>query len=174
MFGGWTSLPKYRPLVIISSPNYKDPERWKPYKFSKDEIINIYPYLRVAIGRHNAYECEYGKENYKVPFEYGAEDVLVNKSYKSKSGSVLVSVGISEIGRDCEGAQEKSYARNWFLIKNNTVDFIGKDMDLVDAGDYDNDGKVEFMFWYSAYNKDGYVLMYDDFRQSASYIWNYH
>ena len=46
-------------------------------------------------------------------------------------------------------------------------------MELIDAGDYDNDGKSELLFWYSGYNRDGYILIYDDFRKSAEYIWGY-
>jgi hypothetical protein len=47
-------------------------------------------------------------------------------------------------------------------------------MELVDAADYDGDGKSELLFWQSAYNRDGYILIFDDLRQRIEYTWRYH
>ena len=171
LFGGWASLPEFRPLVLNSKPYYKDPEKWKPYKISKDERKKLYPLLRVSIGSVNAYKCE-GYDN--VPFNYGLKDMIVNKAYRSKNSSILVSVGINDKARRCEGANQKHHDKYWFYIKGDHVDSVGKDMDLVDAGDYDNDGNSEFIFWYSGYNKDGYILMYNNFKQEIRYTWGYH
>lgn len=30
-FSGWCSPPTYRPIVVVSSPNFKDPAQWKPF-----------------------------------------------------------------------------------------------------------------------------------------------
>ena len=45
---------------------------------------------------------------------------------------------------------------------------------LVDAGDYDNDGKSEFLFCIDQYNRGGYKLFYDDFKKRAVFQFNYH
>jgi hypothetical protein len=47
-------------------------------------------------------------------------------------------------------------------------------MDLLDAGDYDGDGRSEVLFWSSGEDVDGYVLMYDGFTKSAEFKWSYH
>jgi hypothetical protein len=67
----------------------------------------------------------------------------------------------------------KSQTR-WFLLHDETVDFIGSGMELVDAGDYDGDGRSELLFWHSGYNLDGYLLVFDDLRQKIEYVWSYH
>jgi hypothetical protein len=52
--------------------------------------------------------------------------------------------------------------------------YLGQDLTLVDAGDYDGDGASELLFWYSGYDEDGYTLVYDGGRKSVDYHWNYH
>lgn len=47
-------------------------------------------------------------------------------------------------------------------------------MKLVDIGDFNGDGKPEILFWRTAYDQDGYVLFYDDFKKSLSCSWRYH
>jgi len=45
---------------------------------------------------------------------------------------------------------------------------------LVDAGDYDNDGKSEIVFSISRYNRGGYELFYDDFKGHTVFEFSYH
>ena len=45
---------------------------------------------------------------------------------------------------------------------------------LLDAGDYDGDGKSEVVFFLSGYNEDGYALFYDSFRKFVFHTWSYH
>jgi hypothetical protein len=52
--------------------------------------------------------------------------------------------------------------------------FLGAGMWLVDAGDYDNDGKSEVLFSIDQYNRGGYILFYDDFKKQAVFEFSYH
>jgi hypothetical protein len=47
-------------------------------------------------------------------------------------------------------------------------------LSLVDAGDYDGDGKAEVIFFVSGYNEDGYAMFYDAFRKNVFSTWSYH
>jgi hypothetical protein len=40
---------------------------------------------------------------------------------------------------------------------------------LVDAGDYDNNGRDELVFSIDRYNRGGYELFYDDFKKHATF-----
>ncbi len=64
-------------------------------------------------------------------------------------------------------------ARHWFVVRKKGIDFVGRQMELIAAADFDDDGTTEFLFWSSAENADGYVLYFDDLRQRIEYIWNY-
>jgi hypothetical protein len=45
---------------------------------------------------------------------------------------------------------------------------------LVDAGDYDNDGKSELIFSINRENEGGYEIWYDSFKKHAIFKFNYH
>jgi len=44
----------------------------------------------------------------------------------------------------------------------------------VDFGDFGSNGEQEALFSLAAYNEDGYLLFYDDFRKVARLTWGYH
>jgi hypothetical protein len=69
---------------------------------------------------------------------------------------------------------EPAWLAHWFLLHDAQADLIGTGMELVDAGDYDGDGRSEVLFWKSGYNRDGYLLVFDGLRQKAEYTWSYH
>ena len=61
------------------------------------------------------------------------------------------------------------------LLKSRHPESFGNlSLSLVDAGDYDADGKSELIFFLSGYNEDGYALFYDSNRKSVRWTWSYH
>jgi hypothetical protein len=64
----------------------------------------------------------------------------------------------------------------WFFVSpNGTVRRIGSFMSLLDAGDYDNDGKSELVFFLSqGEDTDGFVLFDASLQKQASLTWHYH
>jgi hypothetical protein len=85
-----------------------------------------------------------------------------------------VAVGMNSEKYGCDGPRPPEWGDNWFLIDGDNIDFLGREMTLVDAGDYDNDGISELLFWHSGYNEDGYVLMFNSFTEKAEFMWGYH
>lgn len=45
---------------------------------------------------------------------------------------------------------------------------------LVDAGDYDSEGKSELLFTIAGYNRGGYELFYDDFNKHVTFEFHHH
>ncbi|MDH4208632.1 MAG: hypothetical protein OEV76_07145, partial [Anaerolineae bacterium] len=63
----------------------------------------------------------------------------------------------------------------WFVITpQEAVRYLDDGMWLVDAGDYDNDGKSELLFSINRYDRGGYELFYDDFKRHATFEFSYH
>ena len=173
-FAGWCSGPEYRPLVLVSENHYKDPQGWKPFTAGPEYQDKLYPFLKVVVGRLNSIVCRPNEDVLSVPYIYRPRDTVIYKSYKSSSGQVLISIGLNVKDFSCELIMPPEWSNNWFLISGNDIDYLGRQMELVDAGDSDGDGKSELLFWHSGYNNDGYVLVYNNFHQKAEYLWGYH
>lgn len=174
-FGGWMKVPEYRPLILVSKPYFSDPEHWKPFIADENLKKKLFVPLRLVMGKFNAYNCPGGPDvNEPVPFDFKLEDVLIYKSYGSSNGKKIVALGLNSGKYGCDGPQPPEWADNWFLIDGENLDYIGREMTLVDAGDYDNDGKSELLFWHNGYNEDGYILISNSFRDKSEFLWGYH
>ena len=173
-FSGWCGAPDVLPLVIISKPNFNDPEKWKPFNPTDEQKKKLFPYLKIAVGKRKLLRCLYEPEYHSVPYDFKYTETVLHKSYRSARGRDLISIQLDIEIINCDGPPYPEWYPNWFLTENDNVDFLGRQMELIDAGDYDNDGNSELLFWYSGYNRDGYVLIYNDFNESAEYIWGYH
>jgi hypothetical protein len=174
-FGGWMKVPEHRPLVLVSQPHFNDPEHWKPSVPDEAFKKRLYVPLKLVMGKFNAYTCPGGPEvNELVPYQFKPEDVVIYKAYGSSIGKKIVAVGINREKFGCDGPPPPEWADNWFLVEGDNIDFIGREMTIVDAGDYDNDGRSELLFWHSGYDEDGYILIYDSFQRKSEFLWGYH
>ncbi len=172
-FAGFASEAAYRPLVAISQPFYADPEAWKPAPQSAEHV----KLLRRAFRQQFPHLCKALKEDEATlkPFAYADENIHVVKSYGSSRGWTVAGLHL-EGATDCQDT-EQGFALSdpWFVIEpENSVQFLGQDIWLVDAGDYDNDGRSELIFAVAGYNRGGYRIFYDDFQKHASFEYSYH
>ena len=174
LFTGWCNTPEYRPLIINSKGNYKDLEKWESFKANNSYKEKLFPFLKISVGKLKLIRCKYDPSYHSAPYKFKSAETVIYEGYRSSVDKELVSIGLDVNMIDCEGPREPEWTGNWFLIDGMNVDFIGREMELVDMGDYDGDGKTEHLFWYSGYNRDGYVLIYNDFTEKTEYLWSYH
>lgn len=172
LFSGWCNSPTYRPIVLVSKENYRDPQAWKPFK-PKRNILNILlPKIEETISDVVMIDPDTYK---KTPFQYQAKDLTLFKSYKSLNNAKIIQVGFDIKNIDCGGEVDPECPSQWFYIdKDNNTIYLGVKLEVVDAGDYDNDGNSEVIFWHSGYNEDGYIMYYNNFENSATFSWKYH
>lgn len=172
-FGGWCQTPAVRPLVLVSKPNFSDPDKWKPFTPDTSYTKRLHAALKLVVGRFNAARCSKGA-THAEPWDYKPDDLIIYSGYRSNSGKELVSIGIDRKKIGCEYVAEAYWSNHWFLIEGENLEFLGTQMELVDAGDYDKDGHSEILFWHNGYNRNGYLLVFDGMRQKIEYIWSYH
>tara|TARA_Y100000589_G_C27144695_1_gene626289 strand:- start:788 stop:1693 length:906 start_codon:yes stop_codon:yes gene_type:complete len=175
-FSGWVGYAQPRPLVTVTDTNYSDPEQWKPFKPNRNEITEL----------ASLYEKHFKN------MEFGWVDTVIHsklefgKSYISSESNKLLQFGIL----DSVNGKEYLSNRIWIYKSNSgeiidlskAIDFPFKghgdseisNLYLVDAGDYDNDGYSEVVFWIDRYNGNGYALFYNNFSSHVSFEWNYH
>ena len=170
-FGGFRGEAVYRPLVAVSQPNYRDPDGWKPAHIPDELLIAARTAFRQKFPKVE--NCSRSRPGEPVPWRYPGANIKLQKAYGSIRNWFLVEVTLT--GNLCDGPPDDAFQPQWFVITpQREVRWLDSEMWLVDAGDYDNDGKSELVFAIDAYDRGGYKLFYDDFRQSASFEFSYH
>ena len=165
-FTVWSSIgPAYRPLILVSKPNYEDPEKWKGFTPTREQVLSLVPHFREQV--RVAHACE--KTNPKIhppkAFNYPTEWVTFIKAYRSVHGNSIFGFRLDPANNHCADPKDSNWSPHWFYLHKGQPKFIGNEMRPLDAGDYDRDGRSEFIFQVSRYNTYGYVLFYDDFSQ---------
>lgn len=171
-FGGFLDAAVYRPLVASSQSSFKDPESWKPSPLSP-QLIKA---LRQAFRTKFPTLCKSSAqdETRLVRFPYRDVDVGLVKAYASNKQWAVARLTLKDAS-DCEGTEAGLIADAWFFVDpQKAVRYLGSGMWLVDAGDYDNDGKSELLFAIDRYNRGGYELFYNDFKGHAVFEFSYH
>jgi hypothetical protein len=170
-FAGYLGEPVYRPLVAISEPNYRDPEGWKTTQLSTAMTAAVRKAFRSRFPKVT--NCSQQDIEHAKPWPYTDANIVVSKTYSSNRHWLIAEVKLG--GGECDGPPDEAFTSQWFVITpEQNVRFLGSNMWLVDAGDYDNDGKSELVFSIDDDNRGGYKLFYDNFSRSAIFEFGYH
>jgi hypothetical protein len=166
----WGDYPlPFRPLVVVSRPNFADPDHWKPEDTPSDVVDRVIPSFRKAVPSAPL-SC-----TSKPTTHYSDQLIQRRQSFVSAEGVRLVQLALDDSAvRNCDSLRNQAFDSRWFYVGDTTVRPIGQSLELIDAGDYDKDGHSEVMFHKSGYNYDGYVLLYDSLQREAIFEWNYH
>ena len=176
-FGG---IPTRRPLLLISKPFYRNPEKWSQtrehhsrvppsilqvFKNAPDKII----WPKGADVNVNDW-IDGGKNASKV--FYRDEDLEVRTIYRSASGDSLYAIGF----RDSAPVEVEEFWPDEFWLgweKGSQPVYLGRIL-LLEIGDFNGDGKSEFIFMLHQENRDGYRIVWDGFARQATSDWRYH
>lgn len=173
-FSGWPSNKIFRPLVAISRPNFRDPDKWKPVSnLDKTLMSDVLKEFHNKIS--NVKNCAHAEDEATSakPWRYSDNDIKVIKIYGSNKNWKLI--GLQLTGYKCDGIAEEGFYTQWFSISpEKKISFISNGMELVDAGDYDADGQSEVLFFKSGYNRDGYLILYENLSKSAEFEYSFH
>ncbi len=172
-YSGWSDVPVYRPLVAVSNPNFRDPQGWEPAHLSPQQVAKIRTSFRNKFPKVS--NCKNPDENVARPWKYQDDDIQVNTAYASEDHWLLVELSLQNYA--CDGPVEDGgpFVPQWYVVEpTGMVSFLNSNMWLVDAGDYDGDGKSEVLFAISGYDEGGYRLFYSDFGRSAEFLFGYH
>ena len=77
---------------------------------------------------------------------------------------------LTECGNELGGVDRP----RWFLLQGLRSRFLGDALAFIAATDPDAANGQVYLFWYSGYNRDGYVLFDATFREPVRFLWRYH
>lgn len=165
-WGGVWDTEAYRPIVVVSQPNFKDPEGWKPMTLDPAIVSAV----RVQFRKHYPSLCRIDntRDGTKQPWRYPESQIKVTRAYMSKSGWSVVGLHLENV-RDCSDEEAGFQVEDpWFVIDpNRTIRFLDAGLSLIDAGDYDNNGESELVFVISHPHGGGFELFYNNFSKRA-------
>jgi hypothetical protein len=163
-----------RPLVVVSKPNTSDPDNWKRLPQPPEAIASL---VREAFRRDfpRAYRCKEEKivqHNWKFP----DSALKFPATYGSNKDTFLVESNLN--AGDCRYVDDPNDAGSspWFFVTaDGHARRIGSFMSLLDAGDYDNEGRSEVIFILEQpEDTEGFLLFNADMHKAASLLWAYH
>jgi hypothetical protein len=160
----WDSdTPVRRPLVVVSGSHVEDPDHWKPAA----------PSAALLQRGTDSFRAQLAQENQALSAD--APKVGLMKSYRSAKGRFLLAFLVQGKAPPPDEVPGPEWSPHWFVADaSGAVRFLGNELLLIDAGDYDGDGRSELVFRKSSYDYDGYVIYFDDFAKAAEFGWNYH
>lgn len=162
-----------RPLVVVSSPYFRDPDGWKR-SIVPDQISEL---VRRTF-RHDYPHVDRCKDEEVVERNWKFPDAALTLpvAYSSNRSSFLVETSLN--AGDCGYVDDPNdpLSMPWFFVSSDgVVKRVGSFMTLLDAGDYDNDGKSELIFFLSQpEDTDGFVLFDATLQKRAALLWSYH
>ena len=178
-FYAWSGTHTHRPLVVVSQEqeNYEDPDNWKPAKPTNREIALAKLKFREKVPDY-VLRNDDQTEIINRHQSYLDRDIKVfKKAYRSKNGNLIIGLCLNSqldlVGSTLD--QDANWSKHWFYInEEGIVEFIDNHITPLEVGDFDGNGKSEWIFGFSFYASDGYMLFYNDFSQSAAFTWGYH
>jgi hypothetical protein len=174
-FGGWMGTPVHRPLILVSSDACSDPDKWMPQPFPAAQLDRVLPAFREAVRGISGCEAD-GRA--AGPYDFPPNEVIVGQSYASRRGDRLVTLSVrqsKEVVGSCDGPLGEEWSPHTFaVLADGTVRHLGSSLQLLDAGDYDGDGKSEIVFQFGRYDYDGYTMFSNRFEESVTFGWIYH
>jgi hypothetical protein len=112
-------------------------------------------------------------------WKFPGSSVSMRAAYASNKNSFLVAVNLNAGDCGWGGRPDEptdSFVFQWFLVAaDRSVRRIGGFEGLLDAGDYDNDGRSELVFFSTrSESSDAYDLLYDNFQKKVELEIGYH
>jgi hypothetical protein len=172
-YAGWLYQPVFRPLIASSQRHFTNPDAWKPSHLPAGVTAELRLKFRQKFPEVE--NCTKEKPGYSVPWRYGDENINLMSTYSSKTGWSVAQMALRPYRCNAPVDDDDAFGDQWFTISpRGDIGFLGRGMWLVDAGDYDNDGRSEIVFFIDRYNRGGYELFYDDFKGHAVFEFSYH
>lgn len=171
-FAGNHGVPIYRPLLAVSAPVGADADSWAAAAVSPKAAAAIRVAFRGLFA--NVANCATAGASDARPITYQDGDIAISNGAAASTGWSVATATLK--GYRCDGpSDDTAYAPQTFAVSPaGDARYLGEGLQLLDASDFDGDGKSEVVFMITNANRGGYDLRYSDFAGQAVFAFNYH
>ncbi|MBL8516207.1 MAG: hypothetical protein JNM76_04465 [Betaproteobacteria bacterium] len=189
-FAGWRSSPAAKPKPLRTIPDaISDPEKWRTANLLKSELEHARLTLDKALRKQRVCPAVHSKPPAMRAKSIPSDWVRVKGAYRASSGKVIALITTSEQAvKGCGMEREDGLPGligDWVLVADRTKvsamhvfevgpEGGGPNLEFIEFGDFDADGKTEVVLFYSGYNRDGYVLLHSGMTRQVEFLWGYH
>lgn len=152
-FSGADGVAVQRPLIAVSAPNFADPDGWVSADISLAAKSAAVADFRTRFA--NVETCVSPEENKPLPMIYGDADVGIFGGFVSAKGWTIISALLDGYRSDGPADGAAFVPQTFAISPEGKAQHLGEGLQMLDAGDYDNDGKSEVVFHVSRYNESG-------------------
>lgn len=169
----WPGMATFRPLVLVTSSFWKDPEGWQRFTPPSESLALAFDDLRKLFRGGVPVTFEEGGETEVSSFRCSQRSLKLARAYRSKDGREVLSVELEGCAPPADSGID--YPITYAVLRDGgIIKALGSDLQLIDAGDYDGDGGAEVVFGRSLHNADSYVLFSRRFEKRCDFSWGYH
>jgi hypothetical protein len=146
-------LAVHRPLIATTGSRCSDPEGWKRARVSRDELLRLLPTIHER-------EVELFRMRQNADEHYAVE-----KAYRNARGDRLLVVTTADV--------KEGYGTRLLVHVTPGGDprIVAEGVSVLDAGDYDGDGRSEVVAMAAGAEGGTIMLFSDDFAQQARFDW---
>lgn len=166
-FAGWCEAPPNKPILVLAGKASATRLALRTPKAALPRSSLVDAFVR-SLGDRQL--CE---EDGKTLTRLKHDDIHIVRDLLLPTGERLVALSLNRQLSECESELGGVEQPRWFLVRSE-FRFIGASLELVAAVDLEADKQPEYVFWYSGYNEDGYLLFDAAFREAARFTWKYH
>jgi len=167
-----SDVPVYRPLLAGSAPVAADADSWAAAEVSAKSAAAIRVAFRGLFA--NVLNCATEGAVDASPVTYQDGDILISMGVAATTGWSVATGNLT--GYRCDGPWDNTaFAPQTFAVTpDGDARYLGEGLQLLDASDFDGDGKSEVVFAITGANRGGYDLRFNDFAGQAVFAFNYH
>ncbi len=162
---------KYK--ILSSCPKVSQQKIHKPATLSDNEFDRINQAVKKRLEHCNI--TEPAIQNHIIT-EHNDTNYVKTVSLPDSAKLVFIRHGSPYVGNcfHCCGGSYSGKQLCCYISSIGDVHVLYSTMELLEHGDFDNDGKEEYIFYFSVFNTYAYLLFYDDFKHNSIVEWNYH
>jgi hypothetical protein len=163
-----------KPLLLVSTPNYRDPAGWKSSTLTMSERRLAVAAFRRKVPATERCNAPEEQPIQMVPYHDGKIEIIA--AYRSNSNELLIGERLHDPQANCGFFNDRHFFSYWFVIRHREgIRYLDSNVTPLAAADLDGSGQSAWIF-FTARGEDekGYELFYSDFGRRTYFHWTYH